>query len=134
MLVHDLDGNSSNWLLTGNSAHARMLNKSKLHLRARQLLNKIYPTLQVLEEIPIHVRRSDVLYLDFYIPMIKKCIEVHGEQHYKFIGHYHGNRLNFLKAKKRDNEKKDWCELNNIEHIELRFDQTDEEWQAILEK
>lgn len=134
MLVHDLDGNSSNWLLTGNSAHARMLNKSKLHLRARQLLNKIYPTLQVLEEIPIHVRRSDVLYLDFYIPMIKKCIEVHGEQHYKFIGHYHGNRLNFLKAKKRDGEKKDWCELNNIEHIELRFDQTDEEWQAILEK
>lgn len=134
MLVHDLDGNSSNWLLTGNSAHARMLNKSKLHLRARKLLNKIYPTLQVLEEIPIHVRRSDVLYLDFYIPMIKKCIEVHGEQHYKFIGHYHGNRLNFLKAKKRDSEKKDWCELNNIEHIELRFDQTDEEWQAILEK
>lgn len=134
MLVHDLDGNSSNWLLTGNSAHARMLNRSKLHLRARQLLNKIYPTLQVLEEIPIHVRRSDVLYLDFYIPMIKKCIEVHGEQHYKFIGHYHGNRLNFLKAKKRDGEKKDWCELNNIEHIELRFDQTDEEWQAILEK
>lgn len=134
MLVHDLDGNSSNWLLTGNSAHARMLNKSKLHLRARQLLNKIYPTLQVLEEIPIHVRRSDVLYLDFYIPMIKKCIEVHGEQHYKFIGHYHGNRLNFLKAKKRDSEKKDWCELNNIEHIELRFDQTDEEWQSILEK
>lgn len=134
MLVHDLDGNSSNWLLTGNSSHARMLNKSKLHLRARQLLNKIYPTLQVLEEIPIHVRRSDVLYLDFYIPMIKKCIEVHGEQHYKFIGHYHGNRLNFLKAKKRDSEKKDWCELNNIEHIELRFDQTDEEWQAILEK
>lgn len=133
MLVHDLDGNSSNWLLTGNSAHARMLNKSKLHLRARQLLNEIYPTLQVLEEIPIHVRRTDVLYLDFYIPMIKKCVEVHGEQHYKFIGHYHGNRLNFLKAKKRDIEKKDWCELNNIEHIELRFDQTDEEWQAILE-
>jgi len=133
MIVIDLEGNSTNWLLTGNSSHARMLNKSKLHLRARKLLKDIHPTLQILEEIPIHVRKKELLYLDFYIPLIKTCIEVHGEQHYKFIGHYHGNRFNFIKAKQRDMSKKEWCELNNITHLELKFDQTDEQWKEIIE-
>jgi hypothetical protein len=134
MIVIDLEGNATNWLLTGNTTHARMLNKSQLHLRTRNLLQEIYPTLQVLEEVPIHVRKKEILYLDFYIPLIKTCVEVHGEQHYKFIGHYHGNRFNFIKAKQRDASKKEWCQLNNIEHIELRFDQTNEEWKKAIEK
>jgi len=71
MIVIDLEGNSTNWLLTGNTSHARMLNKSKLHLRARSLLKEIHPTLQILEEIPIHVRKKELLYLDFYIPLVK---------------------------------------------------------------
>jgi len=29
--------------------------------------------------------------------------------------------------------KKEWCELNNITHLELKFDQTDEQWKAIIE-
>ena len=133
MIVIDLEGNSTNWLLTGNTSHARMLNKSKLHLRARSLLKEIHPTLQILEEIPIHVRKKELLYLDFYIPLVKTCIEVHGEQHYKFIGHYHGNRFNFIKAKQRDMSKKEWCELNNIRLVELSYDEDIDDWRRKIE-
>ena len=69
--------------------------------------------------------------MDFYIPMIKKCIEVHGEQHYKFIPFYHTNKLNFLKAKKKDRQKAEWCEKNSITYIELPYNLL-EEWEERL--
>jgi hypothetical protein len=128
MIVKDLDGNTLNWHLTGNLAHARISAKSSLHLRARKLLSLIFPTLQVLEEVPIQLRKSETLYLDFYCPLIKTCVEVHGEQHYKFVSHYHSSKLGFLKSQKRDREKIEWCHINNIKHIELPFDEDDSGW------
>jgi hypothetical protein len=53
------------------------------------MLHEKFPTLQILEEVSIPLRSKETLYLDFYIPLIKKCIEVHGEQHYKFVPFYH---------------------------------------------
>lgn len=132
MQVKDLDGNNYNWQLIGNIAHGSITNKSSLHLKARELIHECFPTLQVLEEVPVYVRRSDILYLDFYLPLNKKCIEVHGEQHYKFNKFYHNTLLGFIKHKKRDQDKKDWCELNNIQFIELPFDQDLNEWRTKL--
>ena len=125
MNVRDLDGNTSNWHLTGNFAKGSE-NKSTYHIQARSLIKKLYPTMQILEEVPINPRKSETLYLDFYLPLIKKCIEVHGEQHYKFSPHFHNNKLAFLKGQKRDKDKKEWCEINGIVHIELPFDKQDE--------
>jgi hypothetical protein len=127
MQVKDLDGNSSNWQLIGNISHGSVQNKSSLHLKARELIHECFPTLQVLEEVPVNIRRSETLYLDFYLPLIKRCVEVHGEQHYKFNRFFHNTPLGFIKHKKRDQEKRDWCELNGIEYIELPFDNI-EEW------
>ncbi len=131
MLIKDLDGNTNNWLLTGNMAKGKVDNRSSLHLRARELITNTYPTLQILEEVPIQIRRSETLYLDFYIPLKKMCFEVHGEQHYKFVAFYHNTMLNFLKAQKRDREKKEWCEINSIEYVELPFDKQ-EEWEQYI--
>jgi hypothetical protein len=39
--------------------------------------------------------------------------------------------LGFVKHQKRDREKKEWCELNNIEYIELPFDK-ENDWKEIL--
>ena len=122
MLTNDLDGKKINWLLTGNMAKGKITNKSSLHLQARKIIATKYPTLQILEEVPIPIRKGETLYLDFYIPLKKTCFEVHGEQHYKFIPFYHHTILNFLKAQKRDRDKKEWCEVNNIQYIELPFD------------
>lgn len=128
MNVVDLDGKPSLWNLTGYVAKGRNLNKSKLHLETRKLLSETYPTIQILEEVPISVRKSETLYLDFYLPLLKKCIEVHGEQHYKFIGFYHNNMLSFLKSKKRDQDKQEWCETNGIKYIALPYSENTVQW------
>jgi hypothetical protein len=128
MLVKDLDSNSYNWLLTGNMAKGKTDNRSSLHLIARSLLIEHFPTLQILEEVPIQVRKSQTLYLDFYLPLKKICFEVHGEQHYKFVAFYHSSPLNFLKAQKRDREKKEWCDINNIKYIELPHYESKDLW------
>lgn len=128
MLIKDLDGNSHNWLLTGNMAKGKITNRSSYHLAARHSITSVFPTLQVLEEVPIPLRKSETLYLDFYLPLKKICFEVHGEQHYKFIPFYHNNILNFLKSQKRDKEKIEWCELNNIKCVELAYNESEQVW------
>ena len=130
MLIRDLEGNSSDWNLRGNITHAKNVNKSSLHLRARNILAQKFPTLQILEEVAIPVRKSETLYLDFYLPLNRLCVEVHGEQHYKFVAHYHNSQLGFIRHKKRDRDKMEWCEINNIRYVELPFNENDEEWTA----
>jgi len=131
MQVIDLDGNISSWNISGNSSKANNINKSSFHLLARDIIKKIYPTMPLLEEVTINIRKSEFLYLDFYIPMIKTCMEVHGEQHYNFTPFYHANMMAFLKSQKRDRDKKSWCELNNIQYIELPYNKTDE-WSELI--
>ena len=128
MDIIDLDNNTKKWSLKGYISKDTATNKSSLHIRARQLLHELFPTFQILEEVSIPVRSKEVLYLDFYLPLLKTCIEVHGEQHYEFIPFYHATKLNFLKAKKRDNEKKEWCEQNNITYVELPYNENLDDW------
>ena len=105
MKVIDLDGTVSHWKLTGEVVRGRDSRKrSQLHLKARSLLKELYPALQIIEEIPIQLKRSQRASLDFYINTIKTVIEVHGEQHYKFNTFYHSSRQDFINQKKRDND------------------------------
>lgn len=130
MNVTDLNGNITNWSITGHidKAYAK---KSSFHIQAREILKRLYPTMQILEEVTISIRRSETLYLDFYLPLNKTCIEVHGEQHYEFTPFYHPNKMAFLKSQKRDREKKEWCDINGISYIELPYNQTDN-WENII--
>tara|TARA_B100002019_G_C21274933_1_gene604910 strand:- start:10595 stop:10999 length:405 start_codon:yes stop_codon:yes gene_type:complete len=131
MKTMGLDGNEFNITLTGLASKSTLNNKSSLHLEAREIIKNVYPTLQVLEEVTIHLRKSETLYMDFFIPLNKKCIEVHGEQHYEFTPFYHRTKLDFLKQQKRDRDKKEWCEINNIIYIELPYNKQ-EEWLEII--
>jgi len=132
MNIVDLDDNVQRWSLKGHIAKGRAINKSSLHLTARSLIKEIFPTLQVLEEVPIPVRKNETLFLDFYLPLNETCIEVHGEQHYKFVQFYHQTSLGFMKHKKRDRDKKYWCEKNNIRYIELPYNEGLEDWKERL--
>lgn len=132
MNIIDLDGNSISWQLTGHISKGRMLNKSSFHLSARKIISETFPTLQILEEVPIPIRKSETLYLDFYLPLTKTCIEVHGEQHFKFTPFYHASMMAFLKSKRRDDDKKNWCEINNIKYIMLAYNESIEEWEKKL--
>lgn len=128
MNIRGLDGSDTVWRLSGNYSKNKIDNRSSLHIRARKLITSLFPTLQLLEEVPIPVRKSETLFLDFYLPLKKMCMEVHGEQHYKFIPFYHTSVLGFVKSKKRDSDKKEWCHINDISYIELPFDETDQAW------
>lgn len=128
MQVRTLDGHSINWQLTGYSSNASMVDKSSFHIIARKLLKDRFPTLQILEEVTIPLRKSESLYLDFYIPLLKTAVEIHGEQHYKFVQFYHHNQLGFIRSQKRDREKKEWCDINNIKYIELPYNESEHEW------
>jgi hypothetical protein len=129
--IVDLNGVSQKWKESGripknNETAAR----SKYHLQARALIKEIFPTCQVIEEVAAPIRKGETLYLDFYLPLHDLCIEVHGEQHYKFVPHYHGNVMGFAKSKKRDREKVEWCENNGIQVIELPYSENVDEWRT----
>ena len=56
------------------------------------------------------------LYLDFYLPKYCLGIECQGEQHYRPIEKFGGEK-EFLKIKERDSKKLELCELNGINII-----------------
>ena len=68
------------------------------------------------------------MFVDFYINTVKTVIEVHGEQHYKFNTLYHSSAQDFINQKRRDNDLKEWCQLNNLNYIELPFNEDKHKW------
>lgn len=127
--VVDLDGSIVKLNLSRGITRASGRNtRSKYHIAARQLIKECFPTLQICEEITIPLKKGHTVYLDFFLPLNNKCIEVHGEQHYKFIPHFHQTMMGFAKHKQRDREKQEWCELNSIEYIELPYNEDIEQW------
>ena len=129
MKVRDLEGNITTWKLTGQIVTATdRRSRSKLHVSARKILYEIFPTMKILEEVPIKPRGSKTQYLDFYINQIKLAVEVHGQQHYKFNTMFHASARDFLNQKKNDADKQEWCWLNGITHIELPYNEDIEQW------
>ena len=132
MKVRDLQGHVSLWNLSGyivTNANDRAI-RSDLHLKARQLLKEVFATHTICEEVPIQLSRGNKAFLDFYLPLKKLTIEVQGEQHFKYVPFFHGNIRAFIKQRKADQNKKVWCEINNITFIEFPYNQTIEQWKG----
>lgn len=128
MKVVDTHGNTHSWSLVGHKIKANETKpRSSLHLTARNLIREEFPTDSVLEEVGL---AGEQLFFDFYIPRRKLAIEVHGEQHYKFIKYFHGDLLGFQTAQRNDERKATWCQLNNIILIILPFNESQDEWQT----
>lgn len=132
MIIKDLTGVSHNLKLGNVNIHSQRSVRSDLHVKARELLKEIYPTVQILEEIPIPVRKSETLYFDFFIPLLSLCVEVHGSQHYVFNQFFHKSQADFLKQKKNDRDKEEFCRINSFELVILPYNKTPDEWRQIL--
>lgn len=106
--------------------------RSKPHIRARRLISETYNNYRVLEEVKLpgstSAHKKSVLYLDFFIPNIRVAFEVHGRQHYEYVQFFHKTKAGFILANARDEDKIEWCELNDIELIILKYSGTDNEW------
>ena len=110
--------------------------RSKHHIRARKLIKEVYHSYRILEEVKLpgstSTHKRSVLYLDFFIPNIRKAVEVHGRQHYEYTPFFHKSKADFILAKARDEDKIEWCELNNIEIVTLKYSGSDDEWRKSI--
>lgn len=111
--------------------------RSQYHLLARELINEIYRGYLILEEVKLPGSRcpskKSTLFIDFLIPNMRCGIEVHGRQHYEYVPFFHKTYAGFLQHQKRDDIKREWCELNNISLIELKYSDSIDEWRRSLE-
>jgi hypothetical protein len=131
MKVIGLDGRNYAWKLVNHvPLNNDDLQRSSLHIQARELLRSIYPLDRILEEVSLP--GSNGLAIDFYIPVYKLAVEVQGEQHYEYILYFHGSPSGFLKSKQRDKDKKHWLELNTISLVEFPHNESTEQWRERL--
>lgn len=69
----------------------------------------------VFEEFPVAGTRMT---FDFYNANEKVAIEVQGDQHIKYVPFFHkGYQNNYMAQQRRDHEKNDFCDLNDIKLI-----------------
>lgn len=126
MIVTDFDGREYKWPPTGHVPTLdQTQNKSSNHLRARELLKRIFGSYRIMEEVPLPGTK---LRLDFYIHPLCIGVEVHGEQHYSYSPFFHGSTANFLQSRRNDRLKREWCDMNDITLIELPHNEDEEEW------
>lgn len=79
-------------------------------------------------KIPISksINASGIAKIDFYLPDYNLFIEYNGEQHYIPLD-YFGGKLRFEKQKERDEYVRNYCKENNINLLEIRYDENIEE-------
>jgi hypothetical protein len=90
--------------------------RSKFQQEVKFFLKKYWQGDVVFEELKVVGTR---LTLDFFNANKKIAIEVQGQQHFKYVKFFHGNRANYLGQIKRDVKKIEFCELNNIHLVEI---------------
>lgn len=70
----------------------------------------------ILEEFPVVGTRMT---LDFYLPHHNIAFEFQGRQHIEYVHHYHRGKENFKRQQQRDASKRRWCDLNEIDLVEV---------------
>ncbi len=126
MKIHGLDGRIYPWTPTGRYGK-RNPNVSTHHVAARKLLQALFPSYTIVEEVSLP-GAGQTLYGDFYVCRLNILIEVQGKQHYVFVPHFHKDMEGFKQSLARDKNKKEWCELNQINYIELPHWENIDEW------
>ena len=131
------DGKTRNWNVSKYTvAKDDARRRSKLHVRARETLQNLFPYDTILEEVPLpgsnKPSRRSTLYADFFIPQRRLVVEVHGRQHYEHVSHFHPTKAHFFKSKGRDKDKIRWCEINDIEIVIFKYSDTDEQWKQTI--
>lgn len=118
---------------TQYSCNSDRENKSAPHLKCRAILKDLFPFDIIIEEFPLPGSRGagTKLYSDFFIPARGIMVEVHGKQHFEYSPFFHGSKEGFIKSKKRDKEKREWAEKNNITLIVLKDSEIDE-WRTTI--
>jgi hypothetical protein len=129
-----LDDKEYSWIPSNNIVETDK--RSGPHKKAKALLKELYPNDRILEELILPgtktQNRKSTLKADFFIPMRSLIVEVHGSQHSEFNNFFFKSKMDFYKAQARDRDKKKWCEINELELIELFDSESIEDWRNKL--
>jgi hypothetical protein len=87
-----------------------------------ELLNEAFPRCTILPQYSVKFG-GDQLFIDFFIPSMNLAIECQGEQHYKFVPHYHQSEEGFKSYLARDQAKRDWARKQKAILVEIPFNQ-----------
>lgn len=107
-----LDGRTYHKSINPYKHGTKEKSRSKIQNEMGIELSKILASYTILEEFPCY--GSGGLYLDFFIPSLHIAIECDGRQHSEYVPFFHRNRSGFVKSKKNDDAKEEWCEINHI--------------------
>lgn len=131
MIVFGLDGKEHKWNPKSGGGK-----RSKLHTKAKQLLDELFPHDRVLEEVSLpgtRTGKNSILRADLFVPNRNLIVEVHGQQHFKFNKFHFKDKLSFFRAQARDRKKSEWCEVNEIRFIEFNYNEDIDEWRRKIE-
>jgi len=129
--ITGLDGRGYSWNPKSGGGK-----KSKLHQKAKKLLELCFPYDRILEEVTLpgtKTIKNKSLRADFYIPNRTLVVEVHGRQHFEFNAFHFKDKLSFFRAQARDRNKLEWCRLNDIRVVELNYNEDIDEWRNKIE-
>jgi hypothetical protein len=88
-------------------AHERM---SRGHHALFTIMQKLVPGEDVITEQPIGER----LKLDVYCPKYRLAAEYHGQQHFQYVEHFHGDMEGYRDSMRRDARKIEICKEKGI--------------------
>jgi len=63
------------------------------------------------------------LFFDFYVKGYNLFVEVQGQQHTRFVKHFHGDKKNYQKQRDRDNLKIIWTEQEGLHLVRINYDE-----------
>jgi len=99
---------------------------SKIADHTYNLLKESFPHHTIFIEHYVKYK-SNKLFFDFFIKELSVLIEVQGRQHDEYVEHFHGDRSGFFNSMRRDNLKKEYCQLNDMTLVEIRSELTKDE-------
>jgi very-short-patch-repair endonuclease len=86
-----------------------------------EIVQQLFPNQRI--ELEHNIANRGALFLDIYLPRLKIAFEYDGQQHFAYNEHFHGNRENFLKARRRDAEKDELCDQQGITLIRVAYNE-----------
>jgi hypothetical protein len=87
-----------------------------------KLLREVFPLNTILKEYYVSYKGTK-LFFDFFIKDLGVLIEVQGEQHARFIKHFHEDKLMLIAQKDRDNLKIEYAQEEDIAFTRFYFDE-----------
>jgi hypothetical protein len=86
------------------------------------ILKKVFTRNVIIKEHYVNYKNTK-LFFDFFIKDLEILIECQGQQHTRFVKHFHEDKDGYLKSKKRDNIKVEYAQEKNIAFVRFYYDE-----------